>query len=275
MLGVAIKKNSIGELYDKDFNEEVNAKVNEESTVNEESGVMLNAKEEAPEVSIRESNEVELNVAHNEVKEEMSKGKPLEVKRRGSFAAKSEVRTSWEPGESDAAMFDEVKSEVKSDVNVEAKVEVFGMKEVMIVEDNKKVEVDEKFEEVVMVKPPEVLQRFDLAAKVQVEEFGTKEVMQIDDLKIKEVSRHANLDPGEPVDAKAQTEMSDAKEEKILVNNGKVGLSRDVNWKVFYYAMALNNVVLFNTEASLIVLFLLRFVNRCRSHCLIELSDYG
>ena len=149
------------------------------------------------------------------------------------------------------------------------------MKKVMIVEDNKKVEVDEKFEEVVMVKPPEVLQRFDLAAKVQVEEFGTKEVMQIDDLKIKEESRHANWDPGEPVDAKAQTEMSDAKEEKILVNNGKVGLSRDVNWKLFYYAMALNTVVLFNTEASLIVLFLLRFVNRCRSHCLIELSDYG
>ena len=99
---------------------------------------MLNAKEEAPEVSITESNEVELHVAHNEVKEEMSKGKPLEVKRRGSFAAKSEVRTSWEPGESDAAMFDEVKSEVKSAVNVEAKVEVFGMKEAeILVNDNK------------------------------------------------------------------------------------------------------------------------------------------
>ena len=29
-----------------------------------------------------------------------------------------------------------------------------------------------------------------------------------------------------------------------LMKYGKVGLSRDVNWKVFYYAMALNNAVL-------------------------------
>jgi len=136
---VALEVSAANEVNANEVND-VN-KVNEESTVNEESGVMLNAKEEAPEVSIRESNEVELHVAHNEVKEEMSKGKPLEVKRRGSFAAKSEVRTSWEPGESDAAMFDEVKSEVKSDVNVEAKVEVFGMKEVKNLKDDNKVEV--------------------------------------------------------------------------------------------------------------------------------------
>ena len=69
--------------------------------------------------------------------------------------------------------------------------------------------------------------------------------------------------------------MSDAKEEKIFVKNGKVGLSRDVNWKVFAYAMALNNVVLFNTEAMLIVFLLTRFVNGFRRECPIELSDYG
>ena len=69
--------------------------------------------------------------------------------------------------------------------------------------------------------------------------------------------------------------MLDAKEEKILVNNGKVGQSRDVSWKVFYYAMALNNVVLFNTEAMLIVFLLTRFVNGFCRECPIELSDYG
>merc|ERR1719192_96001 len=75
--------------------------VNEEFAMNEDSGEVCDAKEE------------------------MSKGKPIEMMRRGS-AAKSEVRTSWEPGESGAATF----VEVRSDVNVEAKVEVFGMKEV-------------------------------------------------------------------------------------------------------------------------------------------------
>jgi len=39
--------------------------------------------------------------------------------------------------------------------------------------------------------------------------------------------------------------------------------------------MALNNVVLFNTEAMLIVLLLTRFVNGFRRECPIELSDYG
>ena len=62
---------------------------------------------------------------------------------------------------------------------------------------------------------------------------------------------------------------------KIFVKNGKVGLSRDVNWKVFYYAMALNNVVLFNTEALLIVLFLSRFVNGFSPLSVVEISDYG
>ena len=143
-------------------------------------------------------------------------------------------------------------------------------------------------------KPPEVLQRFDLAAKLQVEEFGMKElknledaeevekrlqllkeVMQIDNLKMKEESRRVNWDPGEPVNAKAHTEMSDAKEEKMLVNNGKVGLRGDVNWKAFYDAMALYSIVRFNFKAMLIVLLLTRFVNGFRRKCPIELSDYG
>ena len=87
-----------------DDNKELNAQVNEV----------------APEVSavnkvnkVNDVNDVNKDscVACN-IKEEVSEGKPLEVMRRGSFAAKSEVRTSWEPGESGAAMFDEVKSEV-------------------------------------------------------------------------------------------------------------------------------------------------------------------
>ena len=77
-----------------------------------------------------------VNKESTEIKEEMSKGKSLEVMRRGSFAAKSEVRASWEPGESGAAAF----VEVRSDVNVEAKVEVFGMKEVKNLKDGNKVE---------------------------------------------------------------------------------------------------------------------------------------
>merc|ERR1719495_25103 len=54
--------------------------------------------------------------------------------------------------------------EVKSDVNAEAKVEV-----------------NEKSEEVVMAKPPEVPQRFDFALKVQVEEFGMEEVKKLEE----------------------------------------------------------------------------------------------
>ena len=206
----------------------------------------------------------------------MIKGKSLEVKRRGSFAAKPEVRTSWEPGESGAAKFEEV----KSDVNAKAKVEVSGA----VISSC-----------VVKGKPPEVPQRFDFAEKVQMEEFGmkdvknledeevekrlplSKEVTQIDDMKMKDESLRADWDPGERVDAKAQTEMFNVKEEKILVNNGKVELSRDVNLKAFNYAMALNNVVLFNAKAMLIVLLLQkeRFVSRFRPDCPVQLSDYG
>ena len=168
---------------------------------------MLNANEEALEVSIRESNEVELHVAHNEVKEEMSKGKPLEV---------------------------------KSDVNVEAKVEVFGMKEVKNLKDDNKVEM------------------FDV--KVGLRLYDKKaEVKQ---------SRPANWAPGELVNAKEEIEMLDVKEAEILVNIiNKVGLQLSVK-EVRLSSGAIK-------KALLVVLFLLRFVNRCRPDCPIELSDYG
>ena len=105
------------------------------------------------------------------------------------------------------------------------------------------------------------------------EEFGVKEVMQIDDLKMKEESRHASWDPGEPVNAKV--EMLDAREEKILVNNGKVKLRGDVNWMVFYAAMELNIIVISNFKEMLVAFSLSRFVNGFRRDCPIELSDYG
>ena len=98
--------NEVNKVNKENMNE-----VNEEFAMNEDSGEVCDAKEE------------------------MSKGKPIEMMRRGS-AAKSEVRTSWESGESGAATF----VEVRSDVNVEAKVEVFGMKEVKNLKDGNKVE---------------------------------------------------------------------------------------------------------------------------------------
>ena len=232
----------------------------------------VNVNEEALEVSTVNK----VNKESTEIKEEMSKGKSLEVMRRGSFAAKSEVQTNWDPGESGAGKFEEV----KSNVNAEAKVEVSGAVNSSCV---------------VKGKPPEVPQRFDFADKVQMEEFGmkevknfedeevekrlplSKEVTQIDDMKMKEESLRADWDPGERVDAKAQTEMFNVKEEKILVNNGKVELSCNVNLKAFNYAMALNDVVLFNAKAMLIVLLLQkeRFVSRFRPDCPVQLSDYG
>ena len=73
--------------------------------------------------------ELHMHSAHNvleDIKEETSKGKPIEMMRRGSFAAKPDVRTSWEPGESPVAKLEEV----KFDVNTEA-MEGSGVKEVM------------------------------------------------------------------------------------------------------------------------------------------------
>ena len=185
--------------------EKVEVSVMDEVNVNKENEVNVNKETE---VNVNEmNNEVELHIAHNVLaKEEMSEGKPLEVM-KGSSAAKSEV---------------------KSDVNAEAK-----------------------------------------------EVSGVKEVMQSDRLrmKMKEQSRCANWDPGEPVNAKV--EMLDAKEEKILVNNGKVKLRGDVNWMVFYVTMELYAIVLFNAKEMLVAFSLSRFVNGFRRDCPIELSDHG
>ena len=147
-----------------------------------------------------------------------------------------------------------------------------------------KVEVNEKSEEVVTAKLPDVLQRFDFTAKVQVEEFGMKVVKNSEEVKksqedkeveilplMKEVkeSRHANWDPGELVDAKAQVEMLDAKEAEILLNIDKVGL------QLFMKEVWSSGGVI--KKALLIVMLLLkeRFVNNFTPLSVIELSDYG
>ena len=191
----------------------------EESSVNEESGMVCNIKEVAPEVSYLMNYKAELRVAHNEIKEEMSKGKP-EVKRKGSFAAKSGVRTSWEPGESSVTKLEEM----EFDVNTKA-----------------------------------------------MEVSGVKDVMQSDWLtmmKVTEQSCCANWDPGEVVNAKDQMEMLNVEEVTILVNIiNKVGLQLSVK-EVRSSSGAIK-------KALLVVLFLLRFVNRCRPDCPIEVSDYG
>ena len=63
--------------------------------------------------------------------------------------------------------------------------EVCGVKEEMSkgksFEIEAKVEVNKKSEEVVMAKPPEVPQRFDVPPKVQAEEFGMEEVKKFED----------------------------------------------------------------------------------------------
>ena len=107
---------------------------------------------------------------------------------------------------------------------------------------------------------------------------GVKEVMQLDGLmmmKVTEQSRCANWDPGEVVNAKEPIEMLDVEEVTILVNDDKVRLKGNVNWKALYDAMTLYTIVLFNVKAIVIVLFLSRFVNGFRQKCPIELSDYG
>jgi len=220
----------------------------------------VNVNEEALEVSTVNK----VNKESTEIKEEMSKGKSLEVMRRGSFAAKSEVQTNWDPGESGAGKFEEV----KSDVNAEAKVEVSGAVNSSCV---------------VKGKPPEVPQRFDFAAKVQMEEIGMKEVKNLEDAEevekrlsnevmqnddLKEESRRANWDPGELFDAKAQVKMLDAKEAETLVNINKVGLQSFMK-EVWLSGGAIE-------KALLIVMILLkeRFVNSFSPLSVIELSDY-
>ena len=220
---------------DEDGGNELDAKVEQLSTMNEDSG------------------EVEWSLSGHHRPEGMRNFEKVEV------SVMDEVNVSKE---------NEVNVNKENDVNVNKVNE-----ESTINEDSG--EVCDAKEEMRKGKSPEVLQKFDFPVKVHMEEFGVKEVMQIEDLKMKEESRHASWDPGESVNAKAQTEMLDAKEEKILVNNGKVKLRGDVNWMVFYAAMELYAIVLFNAKEMLVAFSLSRFVNGFRRDCPIELSDYG
>ena len=111
--------------------------------------------------------------------------------------------------------------------------------------------------------------KFDVNTKAM-EGSSVKEVMQSDGLtmmKKNEQSRCANWDPGEPVDAKDQMEMLDVEEAEILVNICRVGLQLSVK-EVRSSSGAIK-------KALLMVLFLLRFVNRCRPDCPVEVRDYG
>ena len=93
-------------------NKENEVNVNEESSVNEDDRVVCNFKEVAPEVSNLMIKEVELHIAH-----------------------KAQVEIIAE------ALEEQNGAKVKFDVNVEAKVEVFGMKEVKNWKDDNKVEM--------------------------------------------------------------------------------------------------------------------------------------
>ena len=121
----------------------------------------------------------------------------------------------------------------------------------------------------------------------------SREVKGIEDLsmKTKEESRHASWDPGELVDAEAQ--MSNVKEEEILVSNDKVELTLskkearprgDVNANVLSDAMLLFNFMeLYISEVLVpVARNAARFVdvNPLSSRCFAEsflpiLSDYG
>ena len=241
----ATKEDSWDELCkDEDGGNELDAKVEQPSTVNEASCMVCNVNEVAPELSaVNEVNEEALEVsAMNKVNEEAPEvsavNKVNEVAPELSAVNKvneesAEVQEEqngtkvWEPGESGVAKLEEVKFDVITEAMMGS---------------------------------------------------GVKEVMQLDGLmmmKVMEQSCCAKWDPGELLDAKDQIEMLDVEEVEILVNDDKVRLRGNVNWKAFYDAMALNNIVLFNTEALLIVMFLLRFENEFRRKCPIELSDYG
>ena len=125
--------------------------------------------------------------------------------------------------------------EVKFDVKVVAKVEVFGMKEVKNLKDDNKVEVFDA-----EVNNGKVRLRL-ISKKAEVEQ-----------------SRPAKWDPGQLFGAKDQMEMLNVEEMTNLMNDDKVAGSGGATEK-----------------ALLIVMFLLRFENGFRRKCPIELSDYG
>jgi len=136
--------------------------------------------------------------------------------------------------------------EVKFDVKVEAKVEVFGMKEVKNLKDDNKVEVFDA-----EVNNGKVRLRL-ISKKAEVEQ-----------------SRPAKWDPGQLFGAKDQMEMLNVEEAEILVNINKVGLQLFMK-EVWSSGGAIE-------KALLIVMFLLkeRFVNSFSPLSVIELSEYG
>merc|ERR1719474_1565724 len=136
--------------------------------------------------------------------------------------------------------------EGKFDVKVEAKVEVFGMKEVKNLKDDNKVEVFDA-----EVNNGKVRLRL-ISKKAEVEQ-----------------SRPAKWDPGQLFGAKDQMEMLNVEEAEILVNINKVGLQLFMK-EVWSSGGAIE-------KALLIVMFLLkeRFVNSFSPLSVIELSEYG
>ena len=204
--------------------------VNDESTVNEACCIARNIKEVAPGVvPYSMIKEVELHMAHNV---QVESGAEVQVEQNG---AKVQV-------EQNGDKFDEV----KSDVNVEAKVEVFGIKEVKNLKDDNKVEVFDA-----EVNNGKVRLRL-ISKKAEVEQ-----------------SRPAKWDPGQLFGAKDQMEMLNVEEAEILVNINKVGLQLFMK-EVWSSGGAIE-------KALLIVMFLLkeRFVNSFNPLSVIELSDYG
>ena len=202
-----------------EVNKENEVNVKEESSVNEESGMVCIIKEVAPEVSYVLIKEVELHIAHNVQVEIVAE---VQVKQNGA--------------------------KVKSDENVEAEVEVSGMKEVKNLKDDDQVAV------------------FD--AKVNNGKVGLRLYDKKAEVK---QSRPANWDPGELADAKDQMEMLDVEEVANLVNNDKVARSGGVKAMMFFYA--LSNLLLYTSD-TLVALCIARFVNSFSPLSIVELSDY-
>ena len=230
----ATKENSRDELCeDEDGGNELDAEVGIQRWV-EQLSTMSKVNEMALEVfAANEMNANEVNDV-NKVNEVSNVNKVNEVN-------VSEVNVSEVNVSKVNVNLNEVNEE--STVN-EAKVEVFGMKEVKNLKDDNKVEM------------------FD--AKVGLRLYDKKaEVKQ---------SCSANWDPGELVNAKEEIEMLDVEEVANLMNDDKVARSGDVKAMMFVYA--LYNWLLYTSD-ELVALCMARFVNGFRRKCLIELSDYG
>jgi len=229
----ATKENSRDELCeDEDGGNELDAEVEIQRWV-EQLSTMSKVNEMALEVfAANEMNANEVNDV-NKVNEVSNVNKVNEVN-------VSEVNVS----EVNVSKVNVNAEEVKFDVKVEAKVEVFGMKEVKNLKDDNKVEM------------------FD--AKVGLRLYDKKaEVKQ---------SRSANWDPGELVNAKEEIEMLDVEEVANLMNDDKVARSGDVKAMMFVYA--LYNWMLYTSDA-LVALCMARFVNSFSPLSVVEQSDYG